>query len=125
MANWSYTVTYVSTNTDISSHVISIENFTDVGSGEVNSAKLILNARAGNFITESNSGATPILDEFDKIKISITDKNNDTYSRILEVDTLMPKKTIQDGVRLEVELLGQESCLQQVHFAKQYYYENA
>ena len=125
MANWSYTVTYVSTNTDISSHVVSIENFTDVGSGEVNSAKLILNARAGNFITESNSGATPILDEFDKIKISITDKNNDTYSRILEVDTLMPKKTIQDGVRLEVELLGQERCLQQVHFAKQYYYENA
>ena len=68
MANWSYTVTYIGSDTnttytsypyslDISSHVVAIENFTDVGSGEVNSAKLILNARDGHFIT-SDSGFT-------------------------------------------------------------------
>ena len=140
MANWSYTVTYIGSDTnttytsypyslDISSHVVAIENFTDVGSGEVNSAKLILNARDGHFITSdsgtASSPVTPILDEFDKIKILLTDRNGDTYSRILEVDTLMPKKTIQDGNRLEIELLGQERHLQQVHFAKQYYYANA
>ena len=99
MANWSYTVTYVSTSKDISSHVVSIEKMTDVGSGEVNTATLILNARDGQFITQSNSGDTPIIDEFDKIKISITDKNGDTYSRVYEVYTLTPKKTIQDGVQ--------------------------
>ena len=125
MANWSYIVTYVSTSKDISSHVVSIEKMTDVGSGEVNTATLILNARDGQFITQSNSGNTPIIDEFDKIKISITDKNGDTYSRVYEVDTLTPKKTIQDGVRLEIELIGQEHNLQKIHFAKQYYYANA
>ena len=125
MANWSYIVTYVSTSKDISSHVVSIEKMTDVGSGEVNTATLILNARDGQFITQSNSGNTPIIDEFDKIKISITDKNGNTYARVYEVDTLTPKKTIQDGVRLEIELIGQEHNLQKIHFAKQFYYANA
>jgi len=148
MATWTYTVTYIGSDTntainptddavysaypyttDITSSVISIEKMTDVGSGEVNSATLILNARHGNFIT-ADSGTvatpvTPILDEFDKIKIVITDKNGDSYRRIFEVDELTPKKTIQEGIRLEVQLLGQERCLQQTHFAKQYYYANA
>ena len=140
MATWTYTVTYIGSDTntvytnypyttDISSSVIAIEKFTDVGSGEINSATLILNARHGDFITNDSGNittpVTPILDEFDKIKISITDKNGDSYSRILEVDTLTPKKTIQEGIRLEVELLGQERCSQQTHFAKQFYYANA
>ena len=140
MATWTFTVTYIGSDTnttytnypystDISASVISIEKFTDVGSGEVNSATLILNARHGDFITNDSGNnttpVTPILDEFDKIKIEITDKNNDSYSRILEVDTLTPKKTVQEGIRLEVELLGQERHLQQMHFAKQYYYSNA
>ena len=140
MATWTYTVTYIGSDTntvytnypyttDISASVISIEKFTDVGSGEVNSATLILNARHGDFITNDSGNittpVTPLLDEFDKIKIEIEDKNGDTYSRILEVDTLTPKKTIQEGIRLEVELLGQERCLQQIHFAKQYYYTDA
>ena len=69
MATWSYTVTYVETSKDITSSVIAIDKMTDVGSGEINSATLILNARHGDFITNANSGDTPILDEFDKIKI--------------------------------------------------------
>ena len=139
MATWSYTVTYIGSptnttytnypyDTDISSHVIAIERMTDVGSGEINSATLILNARGGNFITaDSGSNSTPntpLLDEFDKIKIKITDKSGNIYQRIFEVDTLTPKKTIQEGIRLDIELLGQERCLQQTHFAKQFYYAN-
>ena len=147
MATWTYTVTYIGSptnasinptddavysaypyTTDITSSVIAIEKMTDTGSGEVNSATLILNARDGNFIT-ADSGTvatpvTPILDEFDKIKIVITDKNGDSYRRIFEVDELNPKKTIQEGIRLDVQLLGQERDLQQIHFAKQYYYAN-
>ncbi len=137
MATWSYIVTYIGSDTnstytnypystDITSSVIAIEQMTDCGSGEVNSATLILNGRDGNFIT-NDSGSnttpnTPILDEFDKIKIKLTDKNGDVYQRIFEVDELIPKKTIQEGIRLDVQLLGQERHLQQVHFAKQYYY---
>ena len=54
MATWTFTVTYIGSDTnttytnypystDISASVISNEKFTDVGSGEVNSATLILN----------------------------------------------------------------------------------
>jgi hypothetical protein len=140
MATWTYTVTYIGSDTntvytnypyttDISASVIAIERMTDVGSGEVNSATLILNSRHGDFITNDSGNittpVTPLLDEFDKIKIEITDKNGDSYSRIFEVDELTPKKTIQEGIRLEVQLLGQERCLQQTHFAKQFYYSSA
>ena len=140
MATWTYTVTYIGSDTntvytnypystDITGSVIAIEKMTDVGSGEVNSATLILYARHGDFITNDSGNittpVTPLLDEFDKIKIEIEDKNGDTYSRILELDELTPKKTIQEGIRLEVQLLGQERCLQQTHFAKQFYYSSA
>ena len=34
--------------------VIKIENMTDTGTGEINSATVVLNARKGAFITEEN-----------------------------------------------------------------------
>ena len=77
MATWTYTVTYIGSDTntvytnypystDITGSVIAIEKFTDVGSGEVNSATLILNARHGDFITNDSGNittpVTPFLD---------------------------------------------------------------
>ena len=132
MATWSYQVKYVYddslssgnflTPVDITSNVITIENMTDVGTGEVNTAVLMLNARDGQFITEDNSGATPQINQFDRIRIELTDKNSDQYARIYEVESMEQKKTIKDGIRLVVNLMGLERHLQQVHFAKQYFY---
>ena len=73
---------------------------TDVGTGEINTAVLQLNARDGNFITETSSGATPIINQFDRIYIKLTDKDGAVYDRIYEVDTLEQKKTIKDGIML-------------------------
>ena len=132
MANWSYQVKYVYddslssgnfvTPVDITSNVITIENMTDVGTGEINTAVLMLNARDGQFITEDNSGATPQINQFDRIYIKLTDKNGAVYDRTYEVESLEQKKTIKDGIRLIVNLMGLERHLQQVHFAKQYFY---
>ena len=131
MANWSYEVKYVYddslssgnfvTPVDITSNVITIENMTDVGTGEVNTAVLMLNARDGQFITE-DSGTTPQINQFDRIYIKLTDKNGAVYDRIFEVESMQQKKTIKDGIRLVVNLMGLERHLQQVHFAKQYFY---
>ena len=134
MAIWSYQVKYVYDNSagspfitpvDITDNVITIENMTDTGTGEVNTAVLQLNARDGNFITETSSGATPIINQFDRIYIKLTDKDGAVYDRIYEVDTLEQKKTIKDGIRLVINLMGLERHLQQVHFAKQYFYTSA
>ena len=134
MAIWEYQVLYVYDNSagspfvtpvDITSSVITIENMTDVGTGEVNTAVIQLNARDGQFITETNSGTTPKINQFDRIYIKLTDKNNATYEKIYEVETLKQNKTINEGVRLVIELMGLERHLQQVHFAKQYFYAHA
>ena len=132
MATWSYQVKYVYddslssgnflTPVDITSNVITIENMTDVGTGEINTAVLMLNARDGQFITEDNSGTTPQINQFDRIYIKLTDKNGAVYDRTYEVESMEQKKTIKDGIRLIVNLMGLERHLQQVHFAKQYFY---
>jgi len=73
MATWSYQVKYVYddslpsgnfvTPVDISSNIITIENMTDVGTGEVNTAVIVLNARDGQFIT-ADAGSTPQINQF-------------------------------------------------------------
>ena len=132
MATWEYQVKYIyknSTNTfvtpvDITTNVITIENMTDVGTGEVNTATIQLNARDGQFITIDN-GTTPKINQFDRIYIKLTDKNGATFEKMYEVETLKQNKTINEGIRLIIELMGMERHLQQVHFAKQYNYANA
>ena len=139
LALWSYQVKqrYVnSTNTvvsyDITDSVVKIENMTDTGSGEINSATIVLNARKGAFITQENNvnlppvqPTTPILAEFDKIEIKLTDKNGDIFRKVYEVRTLEIKKTLAEGVRLIVRLIGQERALAEVQFSKPFYYANA
>ena len=132
MALWSYTVkqrydngTNSVVNVDLAPYTITIENMTDTGTGEINSATLVLNARDGQFITQDNSGTTPILEEFDKITITLNDKNSDSYQNTYEIRTLEIKKTLNEGVRLIVRLVGMERALADVQFSKPFYYENA
>ena len=134
MATWSYEVRYIyddsngsGPNKDLTPYVISIENMTDTGSGEVNTATLTLNAKGGDFITRDPVGGltAPYIDQFDKIKITLTDKNEDVYSRVFEVDTVFTKKTMNEGIRVIINLIGMERQLMNIFFAKQYYFESA
>jgi len=113
------------TNIDITKFVVAIDSMTDVGTGEVNSATLTLDGNDGSFVENTHSATTPILDQWTKIKITVTDKNTNSYSRIFEVDTTMPQKAIGGGNLMKVEMLGQEHNLQKVHFAKQYFFADA
>jgi len=112
------------TNTDITEHIISIDKCTDVAN-EINTAIINLNSEFGAFITESNSGATPILDQWDKIKIELTDKNDNVYSRIFLVKTLFRRRTPAENLKLEVHMVGQEFWLSVIPFPKPFYFENA
>ena len=78
MAQWEYTITHYydvngTTGTqDVSDNIISIPLFTDTGSGEINEAKILLDADNGNYIKDDSSGKR-IIQQHDIIKLTVDD----------------------------------------------------
>jgi len=70
--------------TTISNDIQEME-LVDVGTGEVKSAKITLDARSGKFLT-----AAPILAQYDLIQITLTDEDSNTYDQFYEVDRIIP-----------------------------------
>ena len=110
-----------STATDISNYVESIDKFTDVGTGEIVSAKIMLDARFGDFITQSSSGNTPVIQQYDTFKLEITDDDDNTYSRFLIQDDVIPYRN-DNGDHLVLELFGRERYLQKMYFTGGYFF---
>jgi len=112
LTNYSYVVTYDpdSTAVDITDFVQQLK-FKESGTGEIRSATLTLNCDKGAFITNTNSGATPIIDEFDVIQFAVTDEDSVTFTVNYEADNLKPVDTVQRGTVQDFELLGPEQHL--------------
>lgn len=122
----SYQVLNISaSNADITQKVVSISPATDTGTGEIPMMVMTLDAKNGQFITQSNSGTTPIVDQFTIFKVTFTDQNNISYIRGYLVDTFKQLQNLNVGNRLEVHCFGMEYWLQRLDFAKQYYYADA
>jgi hypothetical protein len=66
----------------------------------------------------------PFIDQFDKLKLNITDRNGDTYDAIYEVDQLKPVQNSQIGLALEVNALGMEWHQQKTQFSKPWFEES-
>jgi len=94
-------ITPTSPNTDISNFIETLKE-NEIGSGEVRSLILRINAGSGAFITETNSDATPIIDEFDRFTIKITDEFGLLYVATYEVDIIHPTQDGKQGVVLPV-----------------------
>ena len=125
MTLFDYQVIYQPTGftLDITDFVERIE-WTEVGTGEVRSCIIRLNAQDGQFITRSTSLAgkqTPILVQFDKIQLNVTDRLGTQRFYVYEVDTLKPIQNAQQGAILEVQMLGLEAELMKVNFAKPFF----
>lgn len=110
-----------STNTNITADVKSIPIFTDTGTGEVNSATIIIRSLAGNY---NVTGSTKFA-EFDRIRIQCTDLGSNSYDRYFEIINIVPSITKGEGTLLTLECLGIEYHTQQVHMAKPYYFEDS
>ena len=69
MTQYTYQLLYKpeGVNTDITEWVDRIDAI-EVGSGEIRSAKIRLNAMQGRFTTEDFGGTTPLIDQFDKLR---------------------------------------------------------
>ena len=112
---------------DITSHIESLDKFTDVGTGETCSASIMLRAHGGNFVTEENGAAdnrrTPIIKPFDLFKLKVTDDNDDFFERYLVQGRRSPQKTSM-GQHITLDLHGREWWLQQITFPGRYYFRN-
>jgi hypothetical protein len=126
MTQFSYTVTHDpgGTPVDITEFIERIE-VVDIGTGEVRNAKIRVNAQFGRFITNDFGGTLPILDEYQKIRIQITDENSNDLDMTFEIDNLKPLQNTQQGTIQEVEMLAQEHHLMRVPFARQFFFESA
>jgi hypothetical protein len=109
------------TSADVESNgtIIGIPLFTDTGSGEVNEAEIILSAKNGNFI---NSGTIQV-DTFDRIRIQMTDLDDNTYDRYFEVIERIPSQD-SNGAILTLGCLGIEYHTQGINFSKREWFQN-
>lgn len=125
-SNWTYTVTHYDesnswASTVLQSHdVDTLPLFTDQGSGEVNRAIVKLNAPNGKFLTTS-----PIIDQFDKIRIQGTDGQGGTYNRVYEVSHIRPVEDNPTGTMCELDCLGNEWYTQYIHYSRNFFFETA
>ena len=112
-------------NLDISQKVVSISPATDDGSGSAPMMIIKLDAKNGQFITQSNGGTTPIISQFTVFKVTFTDQDNVSYIKGYLVDTLKQIQNQQEGDRLELTCYGMEYWEQRLDFAKQFYFADA
>ena len=130
MTEFDYTLTHDpgGTPVDITLQVERIE-WTETGTGIVNSLKVRLNAQDGQFITRDTQlgtgDATPILDEFQRLRLAVIDRDSNVYANVFEIDNLKPIQNAQQGTIIEVECLGLEHHLQRTQFTKQFFFESA
>ena len=126
-SGWNYTVTHFDesnswSSTDITEYVVSIPTATDTGSGEVNSARVILSADTGKFISK-----TPYIDQYDRIRIQIDDGVSGTtnYDKYFDVVKILPSESKSLGTRVELFLMGLEHHLQKINYTKPHVAEGA
>lgn len=129
MTSWkSLTVTWYDesddyvTNADITSDVKAIPIFTDTGTEDVNEATIILIANNGNYIT-STSPAT--IDQFDRIRIQVTDLDDNNYDRFFEVVQLKPSQSNSEGTLLELECWGIEYYFNKIHYVRPHWFTDS
>ena len=103
---------------DITKYVTQVDSCRFQGTGKIRSLSLMLNASAGAFVTNANyagAGTTPVINQFDKFKITWTDKNSVQKKMITEVDTELGQDNV-NGQLLPLEFKGREAALQRRKF---------
>jgi len=121
-SQWTYTVTHwdfdTTTETVITEQVNSIPMFTDTGSEEVNSARIVLSGNKGDGLTTG-----VIFDQFDRIRIQGTDGQGGTYNKVFEIEKIIPTRTKGQGLQIVLMCFGLERHLQRMNYIKNWFNE--
>jgi len=76
--------------------------------GRISTAAFTLQAEFGDFITQDNGGTTPILKQYDKIRLTYTAATGDFYSKIFEIMTDLGQLSREAEYLLPLTLEGRE-----------------
>ncbi len=117
-----YKVEHISNNatpvvTDISVFIHSVDYVRFFSDGRINVASLTLQANAGFFMTNTNGGLTPILNNFDRIRITGTDADGNSYSHIFEIINDLAQLSQSAEYLLPLTLEGRERALAAIPFS--------
>jgi hypothetical protein len=125
MVEYSYSVFFdpETINHDVTLDVEVLE-VTEVGSGEVTSAVIRLNAQLGKYLTNVPWAGDPPT-QYERFKVTITDEDSNVLTRVYEINRIIPIQNHEEGTSVEFECLGLEHHLQKIQFAKQFRFENA
>ncbi len=122
--NWNITIYHYNIETTvittITDNFVSLPMATDTGSDEINTARLVLSAPNGKFITSA-----PLLNQFDRIRIQILDDEGNFYNKVFDIIKIIPSWTKSEGVRVTLILHGIEHWLQKINHVKPFSYEGA
>lgn len=105
------------TTKDISIYVNSIDYVNFYSDGRINTASLTLKSSFGKFMTNSSSGNTPILSNFDRIRITGTDNQGRQYKHIFEIINDLSQLTQSAEYLLPLTLEGRERALSLIPFS--------
>ena len=107
--------------TDITQFVVSLDKFRKYSDGRISQAAFTLDTQFGKFITDSGGGSTPILDEFDRFRITWFDEDGVTEdSHIFELKTDLAQLAKQSDYLLPLELEGRERNMAFIPFSGYY-----
>lgn len=116
-----YTVEHIAANgttiTDITGFIHSIDYVNFFSDGRINTASFTLQASFGAFVTNSNGGATPILSQFERIRITWDDNEGNNYKHIFEIMDDLGQVTNQSEYLLPLTLEGRERNLAMIPFS--------
>jgi len=116
----------VGTPVNITKYVTQVDSCKFQGSGKIRSLSLMLRANQGAFISDKDyagTDTTPIINQFDKHKITWTDDNGVIKKMIVEVDTELGQ-TDSNGQLLPLEFKGREAALQRRKFTTFFQFDN-
>jgi len=110
--------------TDITSFIVSLDKWKKYSDGRISQCTLTLNAEFGQFITTDSGGATPIIDEFDRLRVTVTDMDGNPDSHIFEMKTDLSQFTKESSYLLPIELEGRERNLAFIPFSGYFEFVN-
>ncbi len=88
--------------------------------GRISTASLTLQASFGQFMTNASGGATPLLSNFDRIRLTATDSQGDNQSHIFHIINDLGQLTKMSEYLLPLTLEGRERWLAVMPFSGYY-----
>jgi len=103
--------------TDISNFVHSLDDTHYYSDGRISTSSLTLQGDFGQFTTDSRNGVTPIIEQFDRIRLTHIATGGDQYQHIFEVINNLGQNTRQALYLLPLTLEGRERNLGLIPFS--------